>query len=143
MPVSYKANWKNIGDKLQNLFRNEFGATVPVYIGEGDYADKQFIKIIPISNGLLEKQGTGEIKEYFFTFVVYISKTNSRKNNINKLYAIMSRSESLIANNRFMHLSDNSQMIDSGIMSSEITELDEVYDYMVEMDYSCVHFDNM
>mgnify|MGYP003110692178 CR=1 FL=1 len=143
MPVSYKNNWKNIGDKLRNIFRSEFGASIPVYIGEGDYADQQFIKIIPTGNEILEKQGTGEIKEYTFNLFLYIAKTNSNKNNINKLYRIMSRAESLIASNRNMTLADSTQTIDSIMLSYEITEVDEVYDYIVEMDYSCIHFDNM
>ena len=66
MPVTYTNNWKNIADKLQNIFRSEFGASLPVYLGEGDYAGTQFLKILFNSNELSENHCAGKFGNIHF-----------------------------------------------------------------------------
>ena len=57
-------DWKNITEGISSFIAKEFGSLVPVYIGEGDYSENQFLKIIPVSNELVERVVSAEFRKY-------------------------------------------------------------------------------
>ena len=138
MAVTYTNNWKNIADKLNNIFAKEFGGALPVYVGEGEYSDNQFIKIIPDSNELIEKVVSAELRQYNFNFIVYIMEGNAKNVALSNMLRILSRIESLIGNNQSMTLSDSTTSINGELISYEIDE-SEIYRYIITMDYVCHH----
>ena len=142
MAVTYTNNWKNVADKLRNIFRNEFGGSLPVYVGEGNYADSQFLKIIPTSNEIIEKYAKGELREYIFQINYYLMDSNISQNAIIKMLRVLSRIESLIANNRTFTLADSSSINHSRLVDYEILESEDEVQYIVEMDYRCIHLGN-
>ena len=143
MPVTYTNNWKNIADKLQNIFRTEFGASLPVYLGEGDYAGTQFLKILPLSDNLIEKVVSAELRQYNFTFTLYVMNSSSEQVTLTNLLRLLSRTESLIGNNRTMTLADSTTSINSELTSYEIEAGGDNYAFAVDMDYICSHLGNV
>ena len=138
MAVTYTNNWKNIADKLNNIFAKEFGRALPVYVGEGEYADNQFVKIIPVSNELFERVVSAELRQYNFEIIVYIMEGNAKQVALSNMLRILSRIESLIGNHQTMTLADSTTSINGELSSYEIEE-SELYKYIVTMDYMCHH----
>ena len=143
MPVTYTNNLKNISDKLQNLFRSEFGASLPAYLGEGEYAGSQFLKILYNSSELIERNVELETREYSFTFVVYMMEASSGRNDMIKLLRILSRIEALINQNRSLTLADNTSAIDCSLDNYLIAEQEDSEHYLIEMDFICSHLGNV
>ena len=143
MPVTYTNNWENISDKLLNIFRSEFGATLPVYLGEGDYAGSQFLKILYNSSELVEKNVESETREYSFTFVVYMMEISSNKSDMINLLRIISRIEALINQNRNITLADNTLAINCNLDNYLIAEQEDSENYLIEMDFLCSHLGNV
>ena len=143
MPVTYTNNWENISDKLLNIFRSEFGATLPVYLGEGDYAGSQFLKILYNSSELVEKNVESETREYSFTFVVYMMEVSSNKSDMINLLRIISRIEALINQNRNITLADNTLAINCNLDNYLIAEQEDSENYLIEMDFLCSHLGNV
>ena len=55
MATSFTINWKNILDKLENVFRTEFSNALPVYTGEvNEKAGSQYLRFDPVGSELLE-----------------------------------------------------------------------------------------
>ena len=117
MAVSYTNNWKNIVDKLKNILSREFGRTLPVYIGEGNYSDNQFMKIIPTSNELYEQHTAGEVRQYFFSMSLYSTESSTMQSSLTKILRLLSRIESVIGNNRFVTLADSSTIMEGSLDS--------------------------
>ena len=138
MAVSYTNNWKNIADKLKNILSREFGRTLPVYIGEGNYSDNQFMKIIPTSNELTERVVSAELRQYNFNLIIYIMEGNAGLVALNNTLRILSKVESVIGNNQTMTLTDSTTSINGELSSYEI-EGSELYRYIITMDYMCHH----
>ena len=143
MAVTYTNNWKNIADKLQNKLRSEFGGTLAVYAGEGDYAGNHFLKILPQSNEVLERYLKGELREYTFQLIYYFMDVNIREGALTQMLRVISRIESLTANNRSFTLSDSTNIIDGRIDGYEIVDGEDGFEYLTEMDYKCMHLGNM
>ena len=143
MPVTYTNNLKNISDKLQNLFRSEFGSSLPAYLGEGEYAGSQFLKILYNSSELIERNVESETREYSFTFVVYMMEAGSGRNDMIKLLRILSRIEALIVQNRSLTLADNTFAIDCSLNNYLIAEQEDSEHYLIEMDFICSHLGNV
>ena len=143
MPVTYTNNWENISDKLLNIFRSEFGATLPVYLGEGDYAGSQFLKILYNSSELIEKNVESETREYSFTFVVYMMEAGSEKSDMINLLRILCRIEALINQNRNITLADSTLAINCNLDNYLIAEQEDSEHYLVEIDFLCSHLGNV
>ena len=143
MAITFTNNWKNIADKLQSKFRSEFGGALSVYVGEGDHAGNHFLKILPESTELSERYIVGELRQYNFKFIYYFMDANIRQGALNQMLRILSRIESLIAQNRSVALADSTTIINGELAGYEITEGDEGFEYLVEMDYSCQHLGNV
>ena len=143
MAVTYTSNWKNIADKLESQLRSEFKGFLAVYIGEGDYVGNHFLKILPQSNEVLERYIKGELREYNFQLIYYFMEANVRQTALTQMLRTISRIESIMANNRSLTLSDSTSIINGRIDNYEIIEGDEGFEYLVEMNYKCMHFGNM
>ena len=141
--VSFTNNWKNIADKLESKFREEFGGTLSVYVGEGDYTGTQFIKILPTSNSISERYTKGELREYQFQFIYYFMDANIRQGALTQILRIASRIESLMANNRSLVLADSTTIVNGRLLNYEIVEGDGGFEYLIEMDYVCQHLGNI
>tara|TARA_R100000664_G_C2756650_1_gene144611 strand:+ start:882 stop:1319 length:438 start_codon:yes stop_codon:yes gene_type:complete len=143
MPVSGLINnWKNITDVLKNKLSNEFGKKLPIYIGEGDYADNQFLKILPTSYSLEEQHMTSNIREYLFDFILYSTGGKSERESLSAIMRIISRMESFVGNNRSISLSDGSSIFESSLTSYEFDEGSDVYKYIVNIEFTCMHYWN-
>tara|TARA_Y100000296_G_C5094416_1_gene216592 strand:- start:397 stop:831 length:435 start_codon:yes stop_codon:yes gene_type:complete len=140
--VSYTNNWKNISDKLKNILSREFGKILPVYVGESDYTDNQFLKIIPISNEIIEKYAKGELREYSFQINYNLRDSNIGQNVISNMLRILSRIESVLGNNRTYSLADSSTIIHGRLINYDILDSEDELQYIVELDYKCVHLGN-
>ena len=143
MPVTYTNNWENISNKLLNILKSEFGASLPVYLGEGDYAGSQFLKILYNSSELIEKNVESETREYSFTFVVYMMEVSSNKSDMINLLRIISRIEALINQNRNITLADNTLAINCNLDNYLIAEQEDSENYLIEMDFLCSHLGNV
>ena len=143
MAVTYTNNWKNIADKLRSKLRGEFGGAFSVYVGEGDYAGNHFLKILPESNEVLERYVKGELREYTFQLIYYFMEANVRKSGLVQMLRTVSRIESLTGNNRSLTLADSTSTINGRVDNYEIVEGDEGFEYLVEMNYKCMHLGNM
>ena len=154
MPVSGLINnWKNITDVLKNKLSNEFGKKLPIYIGEGDYADNQFLKILPTSYSLEEQHMTSNIREYLFQkrikyllflidFILYSTGGKSERESLSAIMRIISRMESFVGNNRSISLADGSSIFESSLTSYEFDEGSDVYKYIVNIEFTCMHYWN-
>jgi len=143
MAVTFTNNWKNIADKLQNKLRNEFKGVLAVYVGEGDYTGNHFLKIIPQSNEVLERYAKGELREYTFQLIYYFMEANVRKSGLVQMLRTISRIESITGNNRSLTLADSTSAIDGRIDSYTIIEGSDGFEYLVEMNYKCMHLGNL
>ena len=73
-------NWKNITERLRNLFRSEFGNTLPIYIGhETRNAGTQYLRIDPVSSEMIEYSKTYELKEFTLNLFFYSSMKDVNK----------------------------------------------------------------
>ena len=143
MAVTFKNNWKNIADKLQNKLRSEFKGVLAIYVGEGDHVGNHFLKILPQSNEVLERYVKGELREYAFQFIYYFMDANIRESALSRMLRVIARIESITGNNRTITLADSTDIINGRISAYEITEGENGFEYLIEMDYRCLHLGNM
>ena len=60
MATSFTNNWKNILDKLQGVFRDEFKGALKIYVGASVDAGNQYLRIDPTGSNLLKYDTTAE-----------------------------------------------------------------------------------
>ena len=114
-----------------------------IYVGEGDYSGNQFLKIIPVSNEIIERYIHGELRQYNFQLIYYFMDANIRQGALTQMFRVLSRIESLVAQNRSLTLADSTKSLNSKISDYEITEGDEGFEYLVEMNFNCIHLGNI
>tara|TARA_R110002020_G_scaffold213561_5_gene420441 strand:- start:611 stop:1045 length:435 start_codon:yes stop_codon:yes gene_type:complete len=141
--VVFVNNWKNIADKLQNKLRGEFGNSMSIYIGEGEYSGNQFLKILPVSNEILERYIHAELRQYNFQLIYYFMDANIKKGALTQMFRVLSRIESLVAQNRTLTLADSTDSLNGRITDYEITEGEDGFEYLVEMNFTCLHLGNI
>ena len=143
MAVTYTNNWKNIADKLRSKLINEFGGALTVYVGEGDYAGNHFLKILPQSNEVLERYLKGELREYTFQLIYYFMDVNIKESALSQMLRVIARIESLTGNHRSFTLADSTNIINGRVDDYEIVEGDDGFEYLIEMNYKCMHLGNL
>jgi len=140
MPVTFTNNWKNILDKLRGVLRNEYGNTVPVYIGSEDTnAGTQYIRIEPTGSVLIEYMASSELREFTINIYYVFSGANVKKTALDHILRFVSRTEALIHDNISMTLSDNSQAINCRLESTDLNTDDEENVYIVNWVWKCQH----
>ena len=143
MAVTYTNNWKNIADKLRSKLINEFGGALTIYVGEGDYAGNHFLKILPQSNEVLERYLKGVLREYTFQLIYYFLDVNIKESALSQMLRVIARIESLTGNHRSFTLADSTNIINGRVDDYEIVEGDDGFEYLIEMNYKCMHLGNL
>ncbi len=142
MPVGFYNNWDNILVKLQDILRDEFGASLAVYTGlKNIHEGNQYLQISPTGSELLNYVEGREEREFSIGLTLYFKEPNIKKAGIDNVMRLSSRIETIIANNYSMQLSDESVAFNCRIESSEIEASDE--EYIIQYDYKCVHVNDI
>ena len=137
---TFENNWKNILDKLRSVLRNEYGNTLPVYIGDEDTAaSSQYIRLDPQSSELMEYAVTSEMREFTINVFYVFSGVNMKKTALDHILRFVSRTEALIHDNISMELADNTEAINCRLESTELGTDEEENVYIVNWVWKCQH----
>ena len=142
MAVTFTNNWKNILDKLENTLRTEFKGALPVYKGNKAPAGSTFLQLIPSGSELLEYNVTSETREFTIQILYYFLEANVKDGALDHILRTVSRIEALIHDNMAMTLSDDSNLFNCRMQSTELNAGDEDM-YIVEWEYKCMHLGNI
>ena len=142
MAVSFTNNWKNILDKLENTLRTEFKGALPVYRGNKAPAGSTYLQLIPSGSELLEYSVSSETREFTIQILYYFLEANVRDSALDHILRTVSRIEALIHDNMAMTLSDDSNLFNCRMQSTELNAGDEDM-YIVEWEYKCMHLGNI
>ena len=142
MATSFTNNWKNILDKLENVFRTEFSNALPVYTGEvNEKAGSQYLRFDPVGSELVEYSTNSETREFSINIFLYFGDKSESRTKLDAILRLVSRVESLIHDNIVMTLSDtNSTALANNRLES--TNLDSEEDsefYIVKWDFKGQH----
>ncbi len=143
MATSFTNNWKNILDKLENIFKTEFGNTLPVYTGEvNEDAGSQYLRFDPVGSDLLEYNATSETREFSINMFMYFGDKSESRTKLDAILRLVSRIESLVVDNISMALSDSSSAFNCRIESTLLNAVEDTENYVVLFDYKCMHLGN-
>ena len=143
MATSFTNNWKNILDKLENVFRTEFSNALPVYTGEvNEKAGSQYLRFDPVGSELLEYNVTSETREFSINMFLYFGDKSESRTKLDAILRLVSRIESLVVDNISMTLSDSSSAFNCRIESTLLDAVEDTESYVVLFDYKCMHLGN-
>ena len=143
MATSFTNNWKNILDKLENVFRTEFSNTLPVYTGEvNEKAGNQYLRFDPVGSDLLEYSVTSETREYSIDMFLYFGDKSEGRTKLDAILRLVSRIESLIVDNISMELSDSTAIFNCRIESTLLDAVEDTENYVVLFNYKCMYLGN-
>ena len=138
MAVAFANNWDIILSKLENLLRTEFKGALKVYSGlQNEMESNQYLRLSPISSSLIDYSTTLETREFVIGMVLYFKEPNIKKTGVDNVMRLVSRIETIIANNNSITLPDGSLAYDCKIESSEIEASDS--EYLVQFNLKCTH----
>ena len=144
MATSFTNNWKNILDKLENVFRTEFSNALPVYTGEvNEKAGSQYLRFDPVGSELLEYSVTSETREFSINMFLYFGDKSESRTKLDAILRLVSRIESLVVDNISMTLSDSSSAFNCRIESTLLDAVEDTESYVVLFDYKCMHLGNV
>ena len=143
MPTTFTNNWKNILDKLESTIRVEFKNTLPTYRGfDNDPAGSQYLRLVPISSDLLEYNATSETREFSINMMLHFKSANIKETALDHILRLVSRLESLIADNISMTLSDSTKSFNCRIEST-VFDSTSPEEHIGTFDYKCTHMGNI
>ena len=142
MATSFTNNWKNILDKLENIFKTEFKGSLKVYVGASVDAGNQYLRIDPTGSDLLEYNVSSETREFSIAITYHFRDANVKIRALDHILRYVSRIESLIHDNMAMTLSDSSNLFNCRVDSCSLNQGDE-NEYLVVWDYKCQHLGNV
>ena len=142
MAISFTNNWKNILDKLENVFKTEFKGALKVYRGASVDAGNQYIRLDPTGSTLLEYNVTSETREFSIAITYHFRDANIREAALDHILRFVSRIEALVHDNTAMILSDSSNAFNCRMESCNLNQGDES-EYVVVWDYKCQHLGNV
>ena len=138
MAVAFANNWDIILSKLESLFRTEFKGALKVYSGlQNEMEGNQYLRLSPVSSSLVDYSTTLETREFVIGMALYFNEPNIKKAGVDNVMRLVSRIETIIANNNSITLPDNSVAYDCKIESSEIEASDS--EYLVQFNFKCTH----
>ena len=144
MATSFTNNWKNILDKLENVFRTEFSNALPVYTGEvNEKAGNQYLRFDPVGSELLEYNVTSETREFSINMFMYFGDKSESRTKLDAILRLVSRIESLVVDNISMTLSDSTSAFNCRIESTLLDAVEDTENYVVLFDYKCMHLGNV
>ena len=141
MATSFTNNWKNILDKLENIFKTEFKGAMKVYVGASVDAGNQYLRIDPMGSDLIEYNSISETREFSIAITYHFRDANVKIKALDHILRYVSRIESLIHDNMAMTLSDSSNLFNCRADSCSLNQGDE-NEYLVVWDYKCMHLGN-
>ena len=137
---TFENNWKNILDKLRSVLRNEYGNTLPVFIGDEDSPpSSQYIRLDPQSSELVEYNVNSEMREFTVNVFYVFSGVNVKKTALDHILRFVSRSEALIHDNLTMSLADSTSAFYCRFESTELGTDEEENVYIVSWVWKCQH----
>ena len=142
MAISFTNNWKNILDKLENIFRTEFKGALPVYRGNRAPAGTTYLQLNPVGSELIEYNVSSETREFTIQVLYYFLEANVKDTALDHILRTVSRIEALVHDNTAMTLSDSSNAFNCRMQSTELNTEDEEM-YVVEWEYKCMHLGNI
>ena len=143
MATSFTNNWKNLLDKLENVFRTEFSNALPVYTGEvNEKAGNQYLRFDPVGSELIEYNVTSETREFSINMFLYLGDKSESRTKLDAILRLVSRIESLVVDNISMTLSDSSSAFNCRIESTLLDAVEDTESYVVLFDYKCMHLGN-
>ena len=144
MATSFTNNWKNLLDKLENVFRTEFSNALPVYTGEiNEKAGSQYLRFDPVGSELLEYNISSETREFSINMFLYFGDKSESRTKLDAILRLVSRIESLVVDNISMTLSDSSSAFNCRIESTLLDAVEDTESYVVLFDYKCMHLGNV
>ena len=144
MATSFTNNWKNLLDKLENVFRTEFSNALPVYTGEvNEKAGSQYLRFDPVGSELLEYNVTSETREFSINMFLYFGDKSESRTKLDAILRLVSRIESLVVDNISMTLSDSTTAFNCRIESTLLNAVEDTESYVVLFDYKCMHLGNV
>ena len=144
MATSFTNNWKNILDKLENVFRTEFSNALPVYTGEvNEKAGNQYLRFDPVGSDLLDYSVTSETREFSINMFLYFGDKSESRTKLDAILRLVSRVESLVVDNITMTLSDSSTAFNCRIESTLLDAVEDTESYVVLFDFKGLHRGNL
>ena len=144
MATSFTNNWKNLLDKLENVFRTEFSNALPVYTGEvNEKAGNQYLRFDPVGSDLLEYNSTSEMREFNINMFLYFGDKSKNRATLDAILRLVSRIESLVTDNISMTLSDSTSAFNCRIDSTLLDAVEDTENYVVSFDFKCMHLGNV
>ena len=144
MPIPPEDTYTKILNKIKNLFRNEFGGGVPVYVGhESKPQGSQYIRLDPTGSEITEMLTSGEVREYGVNIYYYFLDKNINISALEHVLRYTSRIEALVQDNRATTLSDSSNFFNCRIDSTELNALEEENEYVVLLVFKGQHVGNI
>jgi len=142
LATSFTNNWKNILDKLQSVFRDEFKGALKVYKGSSVDAGNQYLRIDPLGSSLDSYMSNSETREFSIAITYHFRDVNAKKTTLDHVLRYVSRIESLIHDNMIMTLSDSTKAIDCRVDECNLNQGDE-NEYVVVWSWKCLHVGNI
>ena len=148
MATSFTNNWKNILDKLENVFRAEFSNALPVYTGEvNEKAGSQYLRFDPVGSELLEYNATSETREFSVNMFLYFGDKSESRTKLDAVLRLVSRIESLVMDNVSMtYTNENSateRLMNCRIDSTQLdSNEDDTENYVVLFEFKTLHMGN-
>ena len=145
MATSFTNNWKNILDKLQSVFRDEFKGALKVYVGASVDAGNQYLRIDPTGSDLLDYGVSSETREFSIAITYHFRDANAKIKALDHILRYVSRIESLIHDNMAMTYTNENSVVENlfncRVDSCSLNQGDE-NEYIVVWDYKCMHLGN-
>ena len=143
MAVAFANNFENILDKLESLLKTEFGGSLKIYRTiKDDIKDNQYLLIMPSGSDNISYLDATETRSYAINLILHYRNAKIQKNESDQIMRLISRIETVIENNPNMTLTDSSVAYDCKIESTEI-DRDDPEDYVITLDFSCTHVNNI
>ena len=142
MGVAFTNNWELLINKLQSVLSTEFGQTLKVYSSIKSITEaSQYLQIKPAGSDSIEYYQDSEIREFSLSLELHYKNQNIKNRGFAQIMLLTSRVEEVISNNQTLTLFDNSKAHNCRIESTEINK-DDPDEYIVIMDFKCVHANN-
>ena len=147
MATSFTNNWKNILDKLQSVFRDEFKSAMKVYVGASADVGNQYLRIDPVSSSLDSYMTNSETREFSVAITYHFRDANMKVKALDHILRYTSRIESLVHDNMIMTLTigtdaDSTKAVNCRMDSCSLNQGDES-EYIVVWDWKCLHVGNI
>ena len=143
MAISFENNWKNILDQLAKVFRDEYGNSLPVFIGDQDNSPgSQYVRIDPISSSLIGYSSNSQNRAFDISISYVVTNPNVKKAALDNILRITERTKALIQANMNMTLSDGSRAINCRLDSEVLNAGGSENTYIVSWSWSCEHQSN-